>query len=393
MFKAKIVIGCSYGDEGKGLAAAFVTSQTKGPCLNVLINGGAQRGHTVDLPDGRRHVFHHFGSGTLHGADSCADEDFIVNPLLFCQEFEELQAAFGLAPMLFVSEKCRVTTPWDMMLGQMIEENRGKARHGSCGCGLQETRLRYLHTDWALTYGQLLTMTRQDYQQYCQRIKQEYLPSRLAEMNMTVPSHWLPVLNNPDIDRATWTDLQFMLDNTRSYSCWAELADTYPELVFEAGQGLALDENNLQDFPHLTPSSTTSLTSAKRIAALARRRETEIIYVTRSYLTRHGAGPFPTECPKAEINPDMFDRTNFPNPHQETLRYGRFDRSAVLKRVQTDRACTQQILPGVKTALLVTHLNETNGGLTDGLPLEKLYAGFDRALYSYAPWEVREQPR
>ncbi len=392
MFKATIVIGCSYGDEGKGLAAAFAAAQAKSPCLNVLVNGGAQRGHTVDLPDGRRHVFHHFGSGTLYGAESCADEDFIVNPLLFCQEFEELQAAFGLTPMLYVSDKCRVTTPWDMMLGQIIEENRGKARHGSCGCGIQETRLRYLHTDWALNYGQLLTMTRQDFERYCQRILQEYLPSRLTELNMIIPPHWGPVLNRPEVTMAAWVDLQFMLDNTRSFPCWAELADTYPELVFEAGQGLALDENNLQDFPHLTPSSTTSLASAKRIAALNHERETEIIYVTRSYLTRHGAGPFPTECPKAAINPDMVDRTNIPNPHQETLRYGYFDRTAVLNRVQADRMRTRQILPGVKAALLVTHLNETDGGLTDGLPLEELYTGFERALYSSSPWEVRERP-
>ena len=80
MRRAVIVIGCSYGDEGKGLASYWAASGMGAPCLNVMINGGAQRGHTVDLKDGRRHVFHHFGSGSLSGADTCADTDYIVNP-------------------------------------------------------------------------------------------------------------------------------------------------------------------------------------------------------------------------------------------------------------------------------------------------------------------------
>ena len=44
----------------------------------VCSNGGAQRGHTVLKSDGTRHVFHHFGSGTLNGADTYLPEDFIL---------------------------------------------------------------------------------------------------------------------------------------------------------------------------------------------------------------------------------------------------------------------------------------------------------------------------
>ena len=70
MRQAVIVIGSSYGDEGKGLAAALSAKRLGGKCLNVLINGGAQRGHTVEWKDGRRHVFHHFGSAAALGAVS-----------------------------------------------------------------------------------------------------------------------------------------------------------------------------------------------------------------------------------------------------------------------------------------------------------------------------------
>ena len=357
MRKATIIIGSSYGDEGKGLAAAWFAGQLGAPCLNVLINGGAQRGHTVDLPDGRRHVFHHFGSGLLAGAQSCADEDFIVNPMLFEQERAELGLAFGLSPRLLASARCRVTTPWDMMLGQIIEENRGAARHGSCGCGIFETRLRFQQTDWRLNLGELAGLDWPGYRAYCCRIAGEYLPERLKGLGMRAGDGWQPLLASEGLIEHSWEDLQAMLERVDLYDDWVAMAAGWPALLFEAGQGLALDEFNTVDAPHLTPSRTTSRVSAGRIAALPGPSDVEIVYVTRAYLTRHGAGPLPTECPMARINPDIMDRTNVPNPHQQSLRYGCFDGEAVLRRVDRDLADARAVLPGARSCALVTHLN------------------------------------
>ena len=388
MRTVKIIIGSNYGDEGKGLAAHWSARRLGAPCLNVLINGGAQRGHTVDLPDGRRHVFHHFGSGLFAGAQSCADGDFIVNPLLFEQERAEL--APELRPRLLASKDCRVTTPWDMMLGQIIEENRGAARHGSCGCGIFETRLRFEQTDWCLSLGRLAALDWSDYRAYCHRIAGEYLPARLAALGMRAGADWQPILQAEGLIGHSWDDLRAMLDNTDLYDDWTAMARDWPALVFEAGQGLALDEFNTADAPHLTPSRTTSLVSARRVAALPGESDVEIIYVTRAYLTRHGAGPLPTECPKAAINPDMVDRTNVPNPHQQRLRYGWFDGAATLARIERDLADARAVLPGVKRCALVTHLNETGGALAGDMALNDFLAPFDRALVSDSPWDVRE---
>ncbi len=76
----KIVIGGSFGDEGKGLITNYF-SQKKNSIV-ICSNGGAQRGHTVTSPDGIRHVFHHFGSGTFNGAATYLPEDFILNPIM-----------------------------------------------------------------------------------------------------------------------------------------------------------------------------------------------------------------------------------------------------------------------------------------------------------------------
>ena len=140
----KVVIGANFGDEGKGLMTDYFCHQStlRGEkSLVVLHNGGAQRGHTVVTPDGNRHVFHHFGSGTLVGADTYLSEEFVLNPMIFRQEWEELESTKAI-PKVYVNHTCRVTTPFDMILNQIIEESRDNARHGSCGMGIHETMIR-----------------------------------------------------------------------------------------------------------------------------------------------------------------------------------------------------------------------------------------------------------
>lgn len=141
---AKVVIGANFGDEGKGLMTDYFCRQAalKGEnCLVILHNGGAQRGHTVVTPGRKRHVFRHFGSGTFTGADTYLSEDFILNPMVFRREWEELEE-IGINTKVYVNPKCIITTPFDMILNQIIEEYRKGDRHGSCGMGIHETIIR-----------------------------------------------------------------------------------------------------------------------------------------------------------------------------------------------------------------------------------------------------------
>ena len=85
MTNIRIVIGANFGDEGKGLMTDYYAAQAaeqKKTAIVVLSNGGAQRGHTVVTCGGKRHVFHHFGSGTYAGADTYLPEKYIVNIII-----------------------------------------------------------------------------------------------------------------------------------------------------------------------------------------------------------------------------------------------------------------------------------------------------------------------
>ena len=80
---ARVVIGAQFGDEGKGRLTAHHVVEVGDDAIVVRFNGGAQAGHTVVAPDGRRHVFSHVGSGALTGAATYLSRFFVANPILF----------------------------------------------------------------------------------------------------------------------------------------------------------------------------------------------------------------------------------------------------------------------------------------------------------------------
>src|SRR5687768_6543349 len=141
---AVIIIGALFGDEGKGLLTDYHAARFGSDVIVARFNGGAQAGHTVVLPDGRRHIFSHFGSGTLTGAATFLSRYFVSNPLLFLREAAELEAIGIASPVIFADERAPVTTPYDMLINQWAETARGSAKHGSCGVGFGETVERSL---------------------------------------------------------------------------------------------------------------------------------------------------------------------------------------------------------------------------------------------------------
>ena len=396
METAKIVIGANFGDEGKGLMTDYFAYEAKKqgkPCLVVCHNGGSQRGHTVVSTTGVRHVFHHFGAGMFAGADTYLSEEFIVNPIIFNKEWAELGELGGhfvgegnakedsaiedntkkanvnknsadeasaekasadkrFAGICFVNGNCLVTTPFDMMLNQLAEECRGKDKHGSCGLGIFETIVRS-RTYLRLTVGGLAKMSADEIAQILKKIATEYFPYRLKELGIDrLPFKWVEILSCRDsIIENYICDFYAMLDNMEIAD--DGIIDDYPYVIFEGAQGLLLDQSNTAYMPHLTPSNTGLKNPQKIIGT--RKADIEVCYVSRTYMTRHGAGRFDTECPKSDINADIVDMTNVPNPYQDSLRYGALDLADLKRRIDKDLSVDGG---KYKKSIALTHLNE-----------------------------------
>jgi adenylosuccinate synthase len=328
------VIGANYGDEGKG---HLTNTLTTGPgTLVVRYNGGAQAGHTV-VHDGRRHVFHHFGSGSLKRATTYLSKYFIINPMFFKGEFEELGH-----PNTIVDMDAIVTTPYDIMLNQAAEAARSGGRHGSCGLGINETVTRNEHDryykftvrdllDGRIAVGQKLRM-----------IRSEWVPLRAKQLGIDLKD--MPHLNLDGIVEKYIDDATHFVMNVR-FTSNSGLIDHYDNVIFEGAQGLRLDELG-KDFPHVTRSRTGSPNIIKILQeSEIDEAEIDVHYVTRPYITRHGAGPLSHEItkwprwpsPAGIPYPGVVDKTNVPNEHQGTLRFAWFDVDEFAEYVNQDK--------------------------------------------------------
>lgn len=327
--KAKIIIGANLGDEGKGTVVANYTKQSSDKVLNILTNGGAQRGHSILTEDGS-FTFQHFGSGTYHSADSYFSQYFILNPMQFVKEYLELADKGIFAKnntKVYRHPDCRWSTPFDMMANQIIEGLRGNKKHGSCGMGIWETILRY-KCNLTIPFGVFVNLEHEQQVTHLRSIK-EYFDKRIGG----IPSEWADIWNNDNII------LHFINDCKTMYDLTTELItpEGYNEVIFENGQGLMLNDIGL-DEAGKTPSKTDS-TYALSIAKEMGISDDDITlhYVTRPYLTRHGRGHLEGEKSRSLLSSGVQEcRTNHYNPFQEHLRYASLDIKSLSQRIAED---------------------------------------------------------
>ncbi len=384
----KVVIGASYGDEGKGLMTNYFCEEAEKAgkdCLTVLHNGGAQRGHTVAKRDDIRHVFHHLSSGTFSGSATFFADTFIINPLVFRGEYSELHPN----PKIFCSPRCKWSTPFDMMINRIAEDSRGNARHGSCGFGIWETLVRYDNIQTA-TFPDFILMDLAQKREYLKNIRDNYLPARLYGLGVkSIPTEWQEILFDDNLIENFIADCIFF----REHTIFTEnsVLENYPYIVFEGAQGLLLNQDLGENEHHTTPSFTGAENPVRLITELSEQSTVEVCYITRTYLTRHGAGPFPGECGKNEINPAITDNTNVPNAYQGTIRYGKLDIASLQERIAADYAKFGAIRNS-EMSLAITHLNETDGQiitpsggvLPKSIGIMKKYCSFDEYSISAA---------
>lgn len=341
------VIGAHYGDEGKGLVVDRLARDLRDPWV-VRFNGGAQAGHTVTLPDGRRHVFSHFGAGTPAGAPTFLSRFFVANPYLFLREADELRTA-GVAPRVVLDPLSPLTTPYEVLVNRAVEEARGARRHGSCGVGFGETLER---EENGLSITASLLDDPDTLRSRLELLRTNHVPRRLVALGVTIDVE-------TQADLADSSLVEEFIETARHFRrqielCGAEACADRP-VIFEGAQGLLLDQA-LGTFPHVT-RSYTGLPNVIALAADLGIDDIEVFYTMRSYVTRHGAGPLAHEV-GAPPYAGIVDRTNRPNPFQGTLRFALADPVASVDVISADRARVSGCGIDVTASLAVTCLDQ-----------------------------------
>jgi adenylosuccinate synthase len=400
MKKIAVIVGKNFGDEGKGLATDYFSGRMPG-ALVIKHNGGAQAGHTVDRTD-KRFVFHQLSSGSFRAAPTFLSSTFLPDLL----KLEEERAAFcllsGQSPLVYIDSQCRLVTVFDVILNSYAESQRGSARHGSCGMGINETVLRNENPEFALSLADFKALSSRQAGLFLEKIRTGYIPLRLNQMALGIKEGdlWCDLVRDGNIAFNAAEKMRSSLDGFSMVNDVKEMLCGYDRLIFEGAQGLLLDRNNAAYQPHLTPSETGSKNPFRLLekAGISHSaKNTEVCYVTRSYVTRHGVGRLPHECDREAISIGIKDETNVFNEWQQALRFARHPAvNEFADPVAVDGKCCGD----ADVSLMVTHLNETNGKIAtangdvdvaDYLDTPESKSVFNRLYLSFSPFATEIQ--
>ena len=300
------VIGNNYGDEGKGLAVDYLT--LSGHNLVVRHNGGAQAAHTVDRED-KRFVFHELSSGSFNGADTYWASTFLPDLYKLEEEINEFSEVSSERIRIYASPDCSITLLYDVYLNQKREELRGTDKHGSCGMGIWEATKRTA-AGYKLTLGDIASLSADDIAAKIKCIEDEYVALKIDKFGIGERLN-LDTVKYASILKSALENNVTLVSDEKSFF------ESYDNVVFEGGQGLLLDTAREELWPHTT-CSRTNITNPVKILESSGLKLDEAVYVTRSYLTRHGAGPFEEDTELC-----FADETNKPNPWQGAMRFGK----------------------------------------------------------------------
>lgn len=347
------VLGLGFGDCGKGLFVDAMARRWQAHTI-VRFNGGAQAGHNVVTPDAH-HTFSQFGAATfVPGVQTLLLDPVIVHPTALLIEAQVLAAA-GVSDALsrlHIDGQCRITTPFHQAAGRMRELLRGSAAHGTCGVGVGETVRHALeHPQQALRYADLLEASVAH--EKLQAIRQTLL-AELEPLCTTTHAKELRVLQSESI-AVEWLNTARAVARqcppASAEVIYSQLTKT-GAVLFEGAQGVLLDE--WRGFhPHTTWSTISTTAVEQALTRFGIHTPVEHYGVLRSYLTRHGTGPLPTE--------DTALDAMLPEPHNTAQGWqGRFRRGhpdAVLLRYALE--CV-----GNLSGLLVSHLDVFERGVS-----------------------------
>lgn len=341
MTRSIIVTGMAFGDEGKGSVVDWMCRKYDAK-LVVRFGGGPQCAHNVVLADGTHHCHSQFGSGTLAGARTFLSKYMLIDPFALDVEAYILKGKGVPDPLslLTIDPECVIVTPYHRLANQLREVARGADRHGSVGLGIGEARADQL-AGFAYRAGDPVSLLAEIQERKIEQMR----PLADAEPNLFAALQ--------EIQPAHRVNLYDGLLRRMRLAPWGSSDLDAETVVFEGHQGVLLDEA-LGFAPYHTWADCTPRNARQLIySAWSPARERLSVGVFRSYFTRHGPGPFPTETHELQVA----ERHNGAHPHMGPFRTGYFDAQLAKYAVDSVR--------DVVDCLAITHMDRRSDIVCD----------------------------
>jgi adenylosuccinate synthase len=285
--KVIAVIGAQWGDEGKGKIVDLLSERFD---IVARYQGGHNAGHSVQVGD-QSFVLHLLPSGIVHRGKICVlGNGMVIDPKAFFVEADRLtQQGVEVSPeRVKISSRAHLILPYHRALDHTSEERLGNERVGTTLRGIgpayeDKAGRRGIRTADALVPDVLRSR----------------IDRNLEDANRIIEAYGGARLNADEIfdEMSVLTERlgPFIADTTHYLNIAASEGRS---ILLEGAQATLLDVDH-GTYPFVT-SSTTVAGGAIIGTGLAPNRLTGVLGIVRTYTTRVGEGPFPTEMLEGE---------------------------------------------------------------------------------------------
>src|SRR5207247_8286423 len=276
------VIGAQWGDEGKGKIVDLLSERFD---IVVRYQGGHNAGHSVQVGD-RAFVLHLLPSGIVHPGKKCVlSNGMVIDPKAFFEEADRLmEQGIEVSPKrVKISSRAHLILPYHRALDHTSEERLGNERVGTTLRGIGPA-----YEDKAGRRGLRLA----------DALVPEVLRSRI-ERNLEDANRIIVAYGGQPLEaNAIIDETSAMVERLAPFICDTshflnQAATRGDSILLEGAQATLLDVDH-GTYPFVTSSSTV-IGGALVGTGLAPQHLTGVLGIVRTYTTRVGEGPFPTE--------------------------------------------------------------------------------------------------
>ena len=282
-----VVIGAQWGDEGKGKIVDLLSERFD---IVARYQGGHNAGHSVYVGD-RAFVLRLLPSGIVHPGKICVlGNGMVIDPKAFFEEADQLaEQGVEVSPeRVRVSSRAHLILPYHRALDHTSEERLGNEKVGTTLRGIGPA-----YEDKAGRRGIRVADALQP------DVLRSRIERNLEDANRIIVAYGGEALDPDQIfdetSRLAERLAPFITDTTHFMN---RAARENQSILIEGAQATLLDVDH-GTYPFVTSSNTTA-GGASIGTGLAPHRITGVLGIVRTYTTRVGEGPFPTEMLEGE---------------------------------------------------------------------------------------------
>lgn len=276
-----VVVGTQWGDEGKGKITDFLAESAD---VVARYQGGNNAGHTI-LIDGKKYKLTLIPSGVFYSDKVCViGNGTVIHPAALIDEINYIHDNGFTTNNLVISDRAHVIMPYHLVLDALEEDRKGENKIGTTRKGIGPC-----YMDKAARNGIRIVdlMDAEEFEQKLRPLMEEknnLIQQVYGGEPLDVEEVLKQYLEYAEVLRKYVKDTSVVLN---------EAIDADQKVLFEGAQGVMLDIDQ-GTYPYVT-SSNPSAGGVCNGSGVGPSRINQVIGVAKSYTTRVGDGPFPTE--------------------------------------------------------------------------------------------------